>query len=105
MSRKNRPASRMVAVFVLFGCVLPPQRALAIDLLVYNTDNSGPGSLRQLINLNNAMGGGNTIIFSTSVVGTIKLTSGELVISNEVTCLGPGANVLAVDGGGANREF
>ena len=37
-------------------------RARAIDLLVYN-NNSGPGSLQQAVNDNNALGGGNTITF------------------------------------------
>src|SRR5881397_3240686 len=34
----------------------------ALDLLVYNNDDSGPGSLRQTIEDNNASGG-NTIVF------------------------------------------
>ena len=37
--------------------------------------------------------------------GTITLTSGELLISNDVTINGPGANQLAVSGGGASRVF
>ena len=80
-------------------------RAPAINLLVYNTNDSGAGSLRQCIDDNAALGGGSTIIFSNVVTGTITLTNGELLITNNVTILGPGANVLAVDGNAANSVF
>src|SRR5262249_48672255 len=46
-----------------------------------------------------------TITFCTGVTGTIKLTSGQLTIDKGVTIVGPGANVLAVDGNGSNRVF
>ena len=66
--------------------------AQAANLLVSNTNDSGAGSLRQAILDNSALGGDNTILFSNVVTGTITLTTGELVISNDVTILGPGAN-------------
>ena len=52
-------------------------RSQAINLLVYNANNSGAGSLRQAILDNGNLGGGNTIIFSNVVAGTITLTSGQ----------------------------
>jgi hypothetical protein len=64
------------------------------SITVTNTNDSGPGSLRQaLANANN----GDTINFA--VAGTISLISGELVIGKNVTIAGPGANRLSIDGG------
>ena len=84
---------------------LSPRSSWAINLLVYNTNDSGSGTLRQAVSDNKNLGGGNTIVFSNVVTGTITLTTGELLISNNVTILGPGANVLAVNGNAASRVF
>src|SRR5262249_5107436 len=51
------------------------------SLYVTNNNDAGPGSLRQAILDNNALGGGNQIYFSSNVVGTITLTSGSLVMN------------------------
>jgi N-acetylneuraminic acid mutarotase len=60
---------------------------------VCNTNDSGPGSLRQAI-LNASSG--DTINFAPSVT-TVNLTSGEeLVIDKNLTITGPGANRLTV---------
>src|SRR5712671_4663004 len=80
-------------------------RVFSSNLLVYNNADSGAGSLRQAISSNNATAGGNTIIFSNVVTGTITLTSGELVISKNLDLVGPGANLLAVNGNAASRVF
>jgi predicted outer membrane repeat protein len=77
---------------------------VALDLLVYNNDDSGPGSLRQAIIDNNASGS-DTIVFSNVVTGTITLTSGELLINKALTIVGPGPTNLAVNGNGASRVF
>src|SRR4029077_1542270 len=62
----------------------------ANTITVTNTNDSGPGSLRQaLVDAN----GGDTITFA--VTGTIGLTSAELVIDKPITVSGPGADVLA----------
>jgi len=73
-------------------------------ILVMNTNNSGPGSLRQAILDNNALGGGNTINFSNFVAGTISL-SVELTILAPVNIRGPGANVVSVSGNNNGRVF
>lgn len=81
-------------------------RAFSSDLLVYNNNDSSAGSLRQRILDNNGTPtGGNTIIFSNIVTGTITLTSGELLITKPLTIIGPGANVLAVTANHASRVF
>ena len=65
----------------------------ASTITVTNTNDNGPGSLRQaLVTAHN----GDTITFA--VAGTITLTSGWLPISKNVTVSGPGADQLSIDG-------
>jgi hypothetical protein len=74
---------------LLLGALAVQVRAATIT--VTNTNDSGPGSLRQaLTNANN----GDTINFA--VTGTITLTSGGLLITKNVTISGPGANQLSI---------
>jgi hypothetical protein len=87
-----------VAIAVLFCAVLIHLRAAPIT--VTNTNDSGPGSLRQaLIDAND----GDTINFA--VTGTIGLTSGELLVNKNVTITGPGNATLAMDGNFTSRVF
>ncbi|MBH8564824.1 cadherin-like domain-containing protein [Nostoc sp. CENA67] len=80
------------------------------DTVVTNTNDSGEGSLRQAILNANANPGADTITFAGSVFtdatpDTITLTSGELVITDDVTIQGTGANQLTVSGNNASRVF
>ena len=70
-------------------------------IMVTNTDDSGPGSLRDALAIAND---GDTID-ATSLSGTILLTSGELQITHNLTINGPGAGSLAVNGNGTSRVF
>ena len=80
--------SAATAVALLFAVAIP---ALADIIVVTNSNDSGPGSLRQaLADVND----GDTITFV--VTGTIGLTSGELFVNNNVTISGPGANMLTI---------
>jgi CSLREA domain-containing protein len=72
----------------------------ADTLTVANLNDSGPGSLRQAIA---DAAPGDTIDFA--VTGTITLTSGELVITNDLTIVGPGATNLAVSGNNSSQIF
>jgi len=72
----------------------------SVTLCVTNLSNDGPGSLRQAISLVPA---GGTITFSVS--GTIILTNRELLITNNLSIIGPGAAQLAVSGNNSNRVF
>ena len=68
---------------------------------VTNTNDSGSGSLREVIA--NAANG-DTIEFS--VTGTITLTSGEIFISQSpLNITGPGASSLAISGNNSSRIF
>src|SRR5881296_507643 len=65
--------------------------AYANIITVTNTNDGGPGSLRQARADAND---GDTITFA--VTGAISLTSAELVINKNITISGPGADLLAV---------
>ena len=73
------------------------------NITVLNTNDAGPGSLRQAI-VDLCPGG--TITFTNSLSGsTIGLTSGELEIDKSLTILGLGATNLAVSGNNLSRVF
>lgn len=76
-------------------------RASASTITVKNTNDSGPGSLRQAL----AVANNGDTIDATGVSGVITLTSGELLVNTSVTINGPGADVLAVDGNMTSRVF
>jgi hypothetical protein len=90
-------------VWLWLAAALLFQTANAATLLVYNNNDNGAGSLRQALADNQALGGGNTVTFSNAVTGNITLTGGQLVISTNVTILGPGAGILTVNGNSASR--
>jgi hypothetical protein len=69
-------------------------------ITVSNTNDSGPGSLRQAIA---DAASGDTINFT--VTGTIMLTSGTLTIDKDLTISGPGASYLAISGSDAFQVF
>ena len=72
-------------------------------LTVTNANDSGDGSLRVAIAQSAS---GDTINFSSSLQGqTITLTSGELLLNQNVTITGLGSNALTVSGNKASRVF
>ena len=85
--------TRFATVFFPLFCAAALS-ARATTITVINTNDSGPGSLRQAIfNANN----GDTIDFDPALNGqTITLTSGELLINKNITINGPGANLLSI---------
>jgi hypothetical protein len=96
-----------------------PPPAIPVNITVTNTNDSGPGSLRQAINDATVQGilntGSPTITFAiptsdpgynpTTGTATISLTSGELPIDYSLSISGPGANQVAVNGANASRVF
>jgi len=90
-------ATRFAIGLLLYAVAIPVH---ATTITVTNTNDSGPGSLRQaLANANN----GDRINFA--VTGTIGLTSGGLVVTKNVTISGPGANQLSIDGNQGTPVF
>jgi hypothetical protein len=88
------------AIWLTLACALAIP-AHATTIIVSNTNDNGPGSLRQaLVDTND----GDTID-ATGISGVLTLTTGELLVDKSVTINGPGADVLAVDGNAASRVF
>ncbi|MDQ5909577.1 MAG: hypothetical protein QG599_1672 [Pseudomonadota bacterium] len=75
--------------------------SFATALVITNLADSGIGSLRQAILDANTVAGANTITFQTGLTSTIFLTSAALDIDGDLTIQGPGAAILAIDGGGS----
>ena len=96
-SRIKRKSFAILGVMLL--CVIAIQ-ARAATITVTNTNDSGPGSLRQALTIAND---GDTIAFA--VTGTIGLTSGGLLIAKNVIISGPGSNQLSIDGNQAVLVF
>ena len=73
---------------------------------VTNLLDFGTGSFRQAILDANGLGGVDEIFFDSGLSGgTINLTSGELLITDDLTINGLGADFLSVDAGGLSRVF
>ena len=101
--RSNTYRAAVLALFFAGATLLSTSAASAATITVINTNDSGPGSLRQaLVDAND----GDTINFDSSLNGQrITLTSGELNVDKDVTISGPGAKNLAVDGNAQSRVF
>ena len=78
--------------------------AVPAQLTVTNTNDSGVGSLRDAIALANLAPDPNTIDLQ-GVTGTIVLTTGQIRIDGPLTIVGPGRDVLAIDGNLNGRIF
>lgn len=78
----------------------PTPTATPTVITVINTNDSGPGSLRQALADANY---GDTIEFA--VTGTIALTSGELLVAHDIIISGPGSENLALNGNANSRVF
>jgi Concanavalin A-like lectin/glucanases superfamily len=79
-----------------------PQSACVTDPVVTSGLDSGHGSLREALM---TACDGSTIIFAATVVGPITLSSTELLIDQNLTIQGPGANALIISGNGVMRVF
>lgn len=83
-------------VLQLFCLIVVPFSAVGATFTVTNTNDSGAGSLRQaIIDANNLLEN-NVINFQDNLTGTITLTSGELVITGDLTINGTGTRNLIV---------
>ncbi|WP_417391439.1 choice-of-anchor Q domain-containing protein [Gimesia sp.] len=80
-------------------------RTLLTAFTVVNTDDSGEGSLRAAIEAANANAGADTISFDAALSGETIVLSDELLISDDLTITGLGANLLTLDGNNNSRIF
>ena len=98
-------------IFIIAICMFGASAAnvQAATFTVMNTNDSGPGSLRQAIADANAAAGADTIDFDTAGVfatpQTITLTTGELVIYSDLAISGTGAANLTISGNHISRVF
>lgn len=67
--------------------------------------DSGPGSLREAIQLANMSVGPDTINFQAGLTGTISLQSSLPTISDDLVIIGPGQADLIIDGGPADFQI
>ena len=88
----NALAFGLVATLMLLLLAARPSQAATFD--VTNTNDSGPGSLRQAITDANSNPGADTINVSAS--GTINLQSALPDLNTSMEINGPGANLLTV---------
>jgi hypothetical protein len=89
-----------------FALLALEERAVPATLTVMNNNDSGPGSLRDILAeaASPTRPGPDTIVFDPSVIGTITLSS-PLLVDSDVSIQGPGANVLAISGNNLVRVF
>ncbi|HAH48688.1 MAG TPA: hypothetical protein DCM07_28385, partial [Planctomycetaceae bacterium] len=80
-------------------------RTLLTAFTVVNTDDSGEGSLRAAIEAANANAGADTISFDAALSEQTIVLNDELLISDDLTITGLGANQLTLDGNNNSRIF
>src|SRR5262245_16473173 len=102
-SRKARRAIGLYQRFMRFEAL--EDRSLLSTFNVVNLADSGNGSLRAAVLAAEANPGADVIHFARQLHGTITLTTGELVISSDLTIQGPGADRLSVSGNDTSRIF
>ena len=76
---------------------------ITVDTLVDENDGIGVGAGTSLRDAIAAASPGETIDFT--VVGTITLEHGELLVNKDLSIVGPGADVLSIDADGLSRVF
>ena len=103
-----------LSVTLLYGCSdaptpleprfdARPHMVLGPEVVVTNTDDSGPGSLRQTIA---DAADGSVIHFDAAIAGqTIVLTTGQIVIDKSLTIEGPVPAGMTISGGFNSRVF
>ncbi|MBX7105660.1 MAG: right-handed parallel beta-helix repeat-containing protein [Gemmataceae bacterium] len=77
---------------------------IPINVVVTNSNDSGPGSLRQAVLDTNANPAADSITFNLPGAATITLAS-PLAITDGVKVIGPGASMLTVSGNNLVRVF
>src|SRR5262249_31311596 len=89
------PPQNVSSTYTVLSCATPTPTATPTTR-VTNTNDSGPGSLRQALADSTR---GDTIDFDPALNGrNIGLISSELVIDKSITINGPGSNLLGVYG-------
>src|SRR5438270_8753142 len=91
---------KAATICLALACVLTiPARATTV--IVSNTNDNGPGSLRHA----RADANDGDTIDALGIAGVITLTTAQLLVDKSVTINGAGAGVLAIDGNPSSRVF
>lgn len=88
------------AVILFLRSFVPGAKAAVIT--VTSTNDSGPGTLRAALA---SASSNDAISFALSLPANIRLTSGELLVTNSLNIIGPGSADLVVNGNAASRVF
>ncbi len=107
MAAKGTKGKRRLALAAGGGgalaAALAPAHADAASFNVTNLNDSGAGSLRQAITDANATPAKDSILFNSSLSGTIDLASNLPYITYPADVVGPGSDQVTIDGQGAYR--
>ncbi len=103
-------AVNILAFISLLIAILISSPSRAATLTVTNSSSSGPGSLSDAIATANTNNQPDTIVFDPAVTGTVagwflNVQSDNGTPANSLTITGPGADILAVDGGNSTKVF
>jgi len=98
-----RISSFLLATLACTTCLTTGVRAK--NIVVRNLTDAGPGSLRAAVSSANETPGPDVIRFQKRLRGTIKLTSGQIEITDQLRIAGPGASRLTVSGNKSSRIF
>jgi hypothetical protein len=111
---QKNPAVQLASAASLTLCLaFVPSVLQAAQYTVTNTNDSGPGSLREAITLANQSDEFDTIVFDSGVTGTISLASGLGIgpppwyyfpLAAGLAIVGPGSDKLTIQGGGLARK-
>jgi hypothetical protein len=105
----------LIMTVLLLTVLFPQEAAGAVPIEVTNTNNSGPGSLRQAITDANNDPDADTIIFAAGTDGTPIILSGasgengngsgdlDIIDGGDLTIMGNGAANTIINGGGIDR--
>lgn len=96
------PMLSLIALFVALASCARSAYGATLTVTDASDNASDSGSLRYAVN--NAADG-DTIMFANSVVGSITLANGPLVVNANVTILGPGATLLTISGNNVSPVF
>ena len=91
-------AIKILSLIILLAAVT----VKADIFLVTNNNSSGSGSLKQAVTDANNNAGADTILFAADVRGTIN-NNDVLSLTEELTIIGPGPDLLEITSGGSNR--
>src|ERR1043166_3453699 len=96
MKTRIAPIIITTAAYLVLATTVPAP-PICSSVVTSTADDGSPGTLRAALA---CVPPGATITFALTTPATIILTSGELPVTKNVTILGPGADLLAVNGGG-----